>query len=232
MIPIRDTIRSRHFPAVTWLLIIANVLVFLFENALGQNGLERLITDFGLVPARLALTNVFTWYPIFTSMFLHGGWFHLISNMWFLFIFGDNVEDHMGSWRFLSFYLVGGMIAGLLQSVLVINPNLPSVGASGAIAAVLGAYIFFYPRSRIVTLIFLFLFPWFVQIPALIYLGVWFVSQLFSGLLSLSATQSMNWGGVAWWAHIGGFLFGLLIAAVFGAPHPPDRWVPQEYESY
>jgi membrane associated rhomboid family serine protease len=228
MFPIKDTIRSRTFPIVNWLLIIANLLMFLYELSLGDARLRDFISVYGLVPAQIQLTNPFTWYSFITHMFLHGGWVHLLSNIWILFIFGDNVEDRMGSASYLVFYLVGGIVAGLVQNTLSLDPRIPSIGASGAIAAVLGAYIFFYPRSRVITLILLFIFPWFVQIPALIFLGLWFISQLFSGLASISA-QSGAWGGVAWWAHIGGFVFGLMIALFIGARRRASRWHPDEY---
>ncbi|MGD8814990.1 MAG: rhomboid family intramembrane serine protease [Anaerolineales bacterium] len=221
MFPLRDSIRSRNFPIVNWILIVASVLVFLLEQAIefgfGEVAFERFLTLFSLVPSEFSLLNPFAYIPIFTSMFLHGGWFHLISNMWILFIFGDNVEDRMGRLRYLIFYLVSGFAAGLTHVVFSSNSNLPTVGASGAIAGVLGAYMILFPRARVVTLIPLFILPWFVEIPAIIYLGVWFLSQISSGLLSIGAMTPF--GGIAWWAHIGGFLFGLLLVRVF-APRP------------
>jgi membrane associated rhomboid family serine protease len=168
---------------------------------------------------------------VFTHMFLHGGWFHLISNIWILFIFGDNVEDRLGSGRFLIFYLLGGIAAGLIQGLISMNPNIPSVGASGAIAAVMGAYILFYPQARVTILLLLIIFPFFIQIPAFVFLGIWFVSQLYSGLLALGSEAS-QWGGVAWWAHIGGFLFGLLVSRLFTIGRRPQRWYPDEYFPY
>ncbi len=222
MIPLRDTIRSRSYPLITWLLIGVNSFIFLFEAILPPSGLDQFIRIFGMVPARLNLTNPIAWlsnpFPLltlFTSMFLHGGWFHLISNMWTLFIFGDNVEDRMGAWRYLMFYVFSGLVANLLQAAVFPNSRIPSVGASGAIAGVLGAYFVLFPRSRIVTLIPIFLFPWFVEISAFFYLGLWFISQLYSGLFALGMPGSANMGGIAWWAHIGGFLFGMLMVKVF-----------------
>ena len=176
MFPLKDTIRSRSFPLVTWIIIIANVLVFFFELSLSQTGLTRLIYTFGLTANRIDLTNPFTWFPFISHMFLHGGWFHIISNLWTLFIFGDNVEDRMGSFRFLIFYLLGGISAGLLQYFLG-AADVPSIGASGAIAAVLGAYFVLFPRAKVTTLIPVFILPWFVDIPALLYIGFWFISQ-------------------------------------------------------
>jgi membrane associated rhomboid family serine protease len=219
MLPLRDTIRSYSFPVVNLILIGLNALVFLFEISLSPAGLDRLISAFGLVPARLPLTSPAlllqdpeSLVSLFTHMFLHGGWVHFLSNMWILYIFGDNVEDRMGSGRYLVFYLVSGLSAGLLQALIDPSSRIPSIGASGAIAGVLGAYFVLFPGARVVTLIPIFLFPWFVEIPALFFLGFWFVSQLFSGITSLGAT---NMGGVAWWAHIGGFVFGALVYRLF-----------------
>ncbi|NPV76661.1 MAG: rhomboid family intramembrane serine protease [Anaerolineae bacterium] len=231
MFPIRDTIRSRSFPIITLLLIAVNALVFFFELSLSPASLERFVYSFGLVPARLNLGNPFSFYPFLTHMFLHGGWLHFLSNMWTLFIFGDNVEDRMGSGGYLLFYLLGGFVAGGLQTFFSPGSNIPSIGASGAIAAVLGAYFLFFPRARVITFIPLFFLPWFVEISAFVYLGFWFVSQLFSGVLSLSTASGAQMGGVAWWAHVGGFLFGLIIAlpALFRRPRRtayPDEFFP------
>jgi len=158
MFPLKDTIRSRSFPLVTWLIIIANVLVFFFELSLSQQELSRLISTFGLTADHIDPANPLTWFPLFSHMFLHGGWVHIISNQWTLFIFGDNVEDRMGSFRFLIFYLVGGVGAGILQ-ILLGTSNVPSIGASGAIAAVLGAYFILFPHSKVITFIPLFFCP-------------------------------------------------------------------------
>ena len=226
MIPIKDTIRSKTFPVVTWLLVIANMLVFLFEISLSPSGLNSFFDQFALIPARLELASPTTWYPLLTHMFLHGGWVHILGNMWFLILFGDNVEDRMGPERFLLFYLLGGMAAGMAQVLLSRDSSVPSLGASGAIAAVLGAYILFFPAAKVITLIPIFLFPWFVDIPAYIYLGIWFIIQLFSGFLSSNTTSA---GGVAWWAHIGGFIFGLLFARLFSSFRSRDRWYPDQF---
>ncbi|MDD5467152.1 MAG: rhomboid family intramembrane serine protease [Anaerolineales bacterium] len=238
MLPIRDTIRSYNFPFVNWLLIGGNALVFLFETSLSPAMLDRLIGTFGLVPARLHLdnpallaSNPFVLVTLFTHMFLHGGWFHLLSNMWMLFIFGDNVEDRLGSGRYLVFYLMSGVAAGLVQAFVGPGSAIPSVGASGAIAGVLGAYFLLYPNSRVITLIPLVFIPWFVEIPSLFYLGIWFVSQLYSGLASLGLPNAASLGGVAWFAHIGGFVFGLLTIKLFlPRRHPAyQRRYPDEY---
>jgi membrane associated rhomboid family serine protease len=231
MFPIKDTIRSRTFPVVNWLLILSNVMVFGLEISLSQPELDAFINTFGLIPAAVEPLNPLTWYPFLTHMFIHGGWLHVISNLWMLFIFGDNIEDRLGSLRFLLFYLLGGVAAGLLQNFLSPNPLIPSIGASGAIAAVLGAYILFYPRARVITLIPILFIPWFVEIPALIFLGIWFITQIYSGVLALAGTAG-DWGGVAWWAHVGGFLFGLLMARLFAIGRRAKRWYPDEYYPY
>lgn len=212
MFPIKDTIRSRNFPVVNITLIAVNVAVFLFEQILPPQTLQTLLWNLGMVPARLSLSSPLSWISLITSVFLHGSWFHLLSNMWTLFIFGDNVEDRMGHGRYLLYYLLSGAAAGLAQAVFL-HSSSPTIGASGAIAGVLGAYFIFYPAARVVTLIPIFIFPWFINIPAFIYLGIWFVSQLSSGLMSLGAVG--DFGGIAWWAHIGGFVFGFITAGLF-----------------
>jgi membrane associated rhomboid family serine protease len=211
MFPIRDTIRSRSVPVVNYALIAANILIYLFESALSQRGFQSLLVSFGLIPANFALTSAHSLLTIFTSMFLHGSWFHVLSNMWFLFIFGDNVEDRMGSVRYLAFYLLSGVAAALVY--VFIDPSLtdPTVGASGAIAGVLGGYFYLFPRARVLTFVPLFILPWFIEVPAVIFLGLWFVLQVFSGLMVSSAAM----GGIAWWAHIGGFVFGYIVVRFF-----------------
>ncbi|MEJ2010598.1 MAG: rhomboid family intramembrane serine protease [Anaerolineales bacterium] len=211
MFPIRDTIRSRSVPIVNYALIAANILIFLFESALSQRGFQTLLGSFGLIPANFTLTSAHSLLTIFTSMFLHGSWFHVLSNMWFLFIFGDNVEDRMGSVRYLSFYLLSGVAAALVY--VFIDPSLkdPTVGASGAIAGVLGGYFYLFPRARVLTFVPLFILPWFIEVPAVVFLGLWFVLQVFSGL----TVSSVAMGGIAWWAHIGGFVFGYIIVRFF-----------------
>jgi membrane associated rhomboid family serine protease len=234
MLPIRDNIRTRSFPIVNWGLIAASVLAFLLEQAIelgvGGGAFQRFLTMFGLVPSNFSLLNPLSYISVFTSMFLHGGWFHLISNMWILYIFGDNVEDRMGSLRYLVFYLASGVAAGMTHVIFASGSNLPTIGASGAIAGILGAYMILYPRARVVTLIPLFIFPWFIEIPALFYLGIWFLTQISSGLLSIGAM--MPFGGIAWWAHIGGFVFGLLLVRFFARrPQVYTHWQPEDYWS-
>ncbi len=227
--PIKDTVRARSFPLVNWLLIAANVVVFLYEAHLSQPALLRFVAHYGLVPARLWAHPSTAWPTLLTSMFLHGGWFHVLSNVWVLYIFGDNVEDRMGSGRYLVFYLLSGLAAGLVQATVLPTSTVPTVGASGAIAGVLGAYMLFYPSGRVVTLVTLFFFVTFMEIPAVLFLGLWFVAQLYSGWLSLLPHATHALGGVAWWAHIGGFTFGLLMAKFFAQRDYrvyPDEFYP------
>lgn len=209
--------RSPGFPYVNAALIITNVLIFLYSYSIG-NYMDLLIFRYGLIPANVfssypdaSLTDRV--YPFFTSMFLHGGWLHLIGNMLFLYIFGDNVEGRMGHFRYLVFYVVCGLLAALFQFVTNIHSVIPMVGASGAISGVLGAYMTFYPRSRILTLVPVFFFIQFIHIPAAVFIFVWFIIQFLSGLGTLSAPKET--GGVAFWAHIGGFVAGLLLARFF-----------------
>lgn len=212
MFPLYDTLRSRRFPIVNWMLIVLNGMVFYYELKLNEAGLERFVHSWGLIPFQLASSPAERWTTIFTSMFLHGGWFHILSNMWILAIFGDNIEDRLGGGRYLIFYLLSGTAAALLEVYLSPSNNLPMIGASGAIAGVLGAYLILFPRARIVSLVpIIFIFT-LVEIPAIIFLGFWFVSQLFSGWLAL---QGADMSGIAWWAHIGGFVFGMLAVRLF-----------------
>lgn len=206
---------------MTWTLIGLNAVVFLYQLALPEAGLQRLFYLFGVVPARLTdpawAASVGLppggYLPFVTSMFLHGGFLHIVANMWTLWIFGDNVEDRMGPARFLLFYLVTGILAGLVHWLTNPGSVVPTVGASGAISGVLGAYFILYPHSRVITLIPIFFWPIFVELPAVVYLGFWFLLQLFSGTSALAAPA--NAGGVAWWAHIGGFVGGLLLFRLF-----------------
>jgi membrane associated rhomboid family serine protease len=177
------------------------------------------VQTYGLIPARLALADPAGWLTLLTSIFLHGSWLHLVSNLWTLFIFGDNVEDRLGHGRFLGFYLLSGVVAGLAHSLLASGSTLPTIGASGAIAGVLGAYFVLFPSARVLTFVPLLILPWLVEIPAFVYLGIWFLSQISSGLLDLGAAGAF--AGIAWWAHIGGFVFGALTALLFLQPVRP-----------
>lgn len=214
MIPLRDTIRSRRFPVVNTVIIALNVIVFLVETWIEPGALDRLIYSFGLMPDGFWIGGPSRWVTILTSTFLHGSWFHVISNMMALYIFGDNVEDRLGHVRYLVFYLLGGILAGVAHLWAYPTSELPTVGASGAIAAVLGAYLILYPRARVITLIPVLFFFRVVNIPALVYLGLWFLMQLLNGTLAL-AVDTFQGGGVAWWAHIGGFVTGMALVKLF-----------------
>jgi len=212
MIPLRDNVPSRGIPFVNYALIGANVLAFLFELSLGRD-LQTFIYAFGMVPERVITIAtqhpaMIHWavLPVLTSMFLHGGWLHLLGNMLFLYIFGDNVEGAMGHTRYMVFYLACGFAASLTH--LILNPSspVPTVGASGAIAGVLGAYFLLFPAARVVTIVPIFFFIQIVEIPAFILLGFWFVFQFLSGSMELFTARTS--AGVAWWAHIGGFIAG------------------------
>jgi membrane associated rhomboid family serine protease len=228
MIPLKDTVQARSFPIVNWILIGANILAFFIELSFGTN-IERFIDIFGLVPARLlSVPSPGQVLTVFTSMFLHGGWLHLLSNLLALYIFGDNVEDRIGHGRYLVFYLVCGVIAALTHIAFNSLSPVPTIGASGAISGILGAYFILYPRARVITLIPLFILPWFVEIPAVFYLGFWFLSQLFNGALSVVSGAQM-YGGVAFWAHIGGFLAGLLFVNLFQQRRSIRRSYVDEY---
>ena len=214
MIPLRDNIPSRSLPVVNYLLVFLNAAVFLFELTLGRD-LEAFIYLYGLVPAvwthpmpadQLDLLDKLR--GLGTSIFLHGGWMHVLSNVWILLIFGDNVEDAFGHLRYLFFYLASGLAAGLLHLLTNWGSPVPTIGASGAIAGVMGAYFILYPHARVVTLVPVFVFLRLVELPAFFFLGLWFLSQLYHGSFSLGP----SFGGVAWWAHIGGFVTGVALA--------------------
>jgi membrane associated rhomboid family serine protease len=215
LFPVRDSVPSRMTPLVNTAIIICCGLVFLYQLALGAD-LERLFLVAAFIPARL-FGSAPAWQAAFpdyglvgnlltmiSSMFMHGGWLHIIGNMWFLYVFGDNVEGALGHGRYALFYLGGGIAATLTHAVTEPSSAVPTIGASGAIAAVLGAYLVWFPHSRVYTLVFLGFFITMADLPALIFLGFWFVLQFFQGTLSLAGAA----GGVAWFAHIGGFLFG------------------------
>ena len=219
-LPLTDHIRRRSFWFITLALITANVWVFFFELAQGR-GINRLVSLYGIVPARYItrfgfakLTVAGFLVPIFTSMFLHGGWLHLLGNMLFLFVFGRSVEDRYGHFKFLFLYFLSGFAGAILHIILNAGSRMPSIGASGAIAGVLGAYFVSFPRARITTLIFLIFFFWTIELPAILVLGYWFLIQFVTGYQML-AIQSATGGGVAWWAHVGGFMTGLALAVVF-----------------
>jgi membrane associated rhomboid family serine protease len=209
MFPIRDTQKSYSTPVVTILLIVVNVLVFLYEASLDPWAQNEFIATYGLIPARFHFAN------LVTSMFLHGGWMHLLGNMWFLWVFGDNVEDALGHGKFFVFYMLCGIAAGATHLFFSGDSRLPTVGASGAIAGVMGAYMVKFPHNRVVTLVFVFFFVTFVDVPALVMLGYWFVIQLVSGVGTIGYSH-LSQGGVAWFAHVGGFVAGMILISIMG----------------
>ena len=217
MIPLRDQNPSRTTPIVTRGLIVLNVAIFLYELMLGP-GLKDFVFSWGVVPARIPAAIdlggeplAWTSLTLISSMFMHGGWLHLIGNMWYLWIFGDNVEDRLGSFGFLLFYLTAGVAASLIHVAWNLSSHVPTLGASGAIAGVLGAYAVMFPGARVITLVPFFPFFQVIPLPAVLVLGLWFVFQFWSGAVSVGRASL---GGVAWWAHIGGFLFGLVVARI------------------
>jgi len=216
MIPLRDAIRSKTFPIVNLLIIVLNAFAFLWQLSLGPQ-LKEAFLLYGIVPIRYSdpgLSAQFTTFeqvlPFITSMFLHGGFLHILGNMWFLYIFGDNIEDRLGHSRYLIFYLLCGIAAGVIHLYTNWDSKIPTIGASGAISGVMGAYLLLYPRAKILTLIPIFFFFQFVEIPAFIFLGYWLLIQLFSAGLT-----PRNVGGIAFWAHIGGFIAGLIFVKIF-----------------
>jgi membrane associated rhomboid family serine protease len=207
MIPLRALLSRRSTPTMTLLLIAANVLCFLFEMAHPVYSRDRFIEQYALIPDQLRLTT------FITSMFLHGGWLHLIGNMWFLWVFGSHIEDAMGSAKFLIFYLISGIASGAVQFLTSLGSPVPTIGASGAIAGVMGAFLILYPRVRVLTLIFIVVFVTTIDLPAAFMLIYWFALQLLSGLGSLTSVSQAQ--GIAWFAHVGGFLAGILLVRIF-----------------
>jgi membrane associated rhomboid family serine protease len=221
MFPLRDTAPRKGIPVVLWTLVALNGLVFWFEESIPGPALHRFIELYALVPSRYTSPEwavasglqAHSYWPFLTYMFIHGGWLHIIGNMWFLWIFGDNVEDRLGHLRFLIFYLLCGIGSALFYVLLEPGSMVPTLGASGAISGVMGAYILLYPRARVLTLIPVFFLPLLVEIPAVFFLGVWFLFQFLAGTFSL-VTPHVE-GGVAWWAHIGGFVLGMVLLPFF-----------------
>ena len=212
MIPLRDENPTRSIPLVTLALIAANIGVFIYENTLSTEGLDALWSMWSIVPARLladplSLREIAT---VFTSMFMHGGWLHLIGNMLYLWIFGNNIEDRLGAGRFIAFYLISGTVGAAAQIIIAPESTIPMMGASGAIAGVLAAYLLLYPGASIVTIIPVFFFIEVARVPAYLVIGFWFVLQLGNGLANLGTSAAA--GGTAWFAHIGGFAAGLILA--------------------
>src|SRR6187399_2322843 len=219
MIPLRDVIPSRTTPYVTVTIIILNALAWFFEISMPREELSRFLQVWGVVPA------AFIPLTLFSSMFLHGSWSHVIGNMWYLWIFGDNVEDRLGHGRFVAFYLLCGIVASFGQIVLDPGSTLPMIGASGAIAGVMGAYFVLYPQSRVLTLIPLIIFWEIVELPAIMLLGFWFLMQLFSaGAIAVTASSGGGGGGVAFMAHVAGFVFGMIGVLVFRKKQRAEPW--------
>ena len=237
MIPLKDDAPRIGTPFINYTLLVLNTVAFLFEASLAPAARQQLVFAFGVVPARFTVVLLNHGYvpwnlvtdlgtrhiptaaaivPIFTSMFLHGSWLHLIFNMWALWIFGDNVEDYLGHTLYLLLYLVSGIAAALLHTLFNIGSTIPSLGASGAIAGVMGAYFILYPRARVLTLV-PFFFIFFMWLPAWIVLGYWFVAQFLSGAATSIAQHGSNSSGIAFWAHVGGFVAGILLIKLFPA---------------
>jgi membrane associated rhomboid family serine protease len=215
MIPLRDTTSSTNYPVVNTLLIATNVLLFFVQMAQGPQQ-DQFIYTYGLVPARYSVPEIGAHFTSFQQvlalisfMFLHGGFWHLLGNMWSLYIFGDNVEDQLGPLRYLLFYLLSGWASGLFHLFLNWQSPVPTIGASGAIAGVMGAYLILFPRSRILTLIPILFIPYFIEIPAFFFLGIWFLLQFLG-----AAGSGAQGGGIAWWAHVGGFVAGIILVKV------------------
>ena len=231
MIPLRDTTPTRNYPVVNTAIIGINVVVYLIQHLQGPD-INRFIYIYGLVPARYSIPQVAEYFSasqqvlsLLSFMFLHGGFWHLLGNMWSLYIFGDNVEDRLGPIRYAIFYLLCGVASGLSHLFLNLQSNVPTIGASGAIAGVMGAYFILHPRSKILTLIPIFFIPYFINIPAFIFLGLWFILQFIN-----AAGSHGTAGGIAWWAHIGGFVFGMLFLKLFSAL--PDTGVSRQLRQF
>jgi membrane associated rhomboid family serine protease len=237
MFPIADDNPRLETPVVTWSIIAVCVLVFFWQLSLGTTGGEIAVYEYGMIPARLfgaaqlqpELVAVPAWATVFTSMFMHGGWLHIGFNMLFLWIFGDNVEDSMGHGRYLAFYLVCGIAAALTQALVNSDSTVPMIGASGAISGVLGAYLLLHPHATVRTIVFLGFFVTMMHLPALVVLGLWFLLQLFNAALSSSGAP-----GVAFWAHIGGFVAGMALVPLFKKSgvklFQPSRYRPFQIE--
>jgi membrane associated rhomboid family serine protease len=229
MIPIHTAVPSRYPPLVTWTLIAINCVVFLIENSMGPLQLEQFLLHYALIPARYAQLfdngnfDLADFTPFITMMFLHAGWLHLIFNMWTLWLFGPTIEDRMGHGRFLIFYLLCGIAAAVAQILASPTSSIPTLGASGAIAGVLGSFMGLFPLARVVVVVPILFIPLFFQVPAFLFIGLWFLIQLLQGAVELFLPSSN--GGVAWWAHVGGFVTGLLLIPLFQRP-------AQEYRAY
>jgi membrane associated rhomboid family serine protease len=212
MIPLRALLFRKSTPAMTLVIIAINILCFFYEMALPHYLQNEFIAEYALVP------DSFHWTALVTSMFLHGGWLHIIGNMWFLWVFGSHVEDLMGPVKFAAFYLVCGVVSAMVQLMMTFGSPVPTLGASGAIAGIMGAFLLLYPRARVVTLVFIIIFITTIELPAAVMLVYWFAIQLLSGLTSFGSITYT--GGVAWFAHVGGFLGGILLLRFFQTKRP------------
>src|SRR5581483_5951655 len=231
-------VRGGGLPIATIAILVVCALVFMLEIELPPDQMDAFVTDWGLVPSRMwqsfGSARYEAWLlPIFSAMFLHGGWGHLVGNMLFLFVFGRSLESRIGTVRFTLLYFICGIVAAFTQSVFAMHSDMPMIGASGAIAGVLGAYFIAYPRSSVTVLFPIAFFPLFFDLPAIVFLGVWFVEQLFSGTMWALSPLAAQAGGVAWFAHIGGFLAGIC-AGVIGRlrPSPPPRRLRRAPDAY
>jgi membrane associated rhomboid family serine protease len=240
MLPLHDSVRHKKAPVITWLIMAACALVFLYEITLRPGDLQWFFSEWGMAPAQLhffipsvLIAHPWELFRLVTAIFLHNGWVHFLSNMLILFVFGASVEERMGYVRYALFFILGGIAANLIHAAFYPFSSNPVVGASGAIASVLGAYFLFYPAARVLTLIPLFLIPWIVEVPAFFYLGIWFITQMYSGFLSLRLPPGAQMNGIAWWAHVGGFLAGLFFARYYSLHHKPaiSPWYPESQPS-
>lgn len=230
MFPLQDSNQAHSFPLVNSFIVFLNVAFFLFELALPEASLKTFVEANGFVPRRFieefGIEQIMT---IFTSMFMHGGWLHLLSNMWALHIFGDNVEDRMGHGSYLIFYVLCGIVAALTQILVIPDASIATIGASGALAGVLGGYLILFPKARIITFIPIIIIPWFIEVPAVLFLGIWFFTQFFVGLGSLFTESGGEAGGIAWWAHVGGFIGGMILVKFFEKRNDYRQFYPDEY---
>jgi rhomboid family protein len=234
MFPIKNAVPTRYPPVVTWALIAANCLVFFVQLGLSPREEELFLIRFALIPARYfgllpvgSPSSLADYLPFLTMMFLHGGWLHLILNMWTLWLFGKVIEDRMGSGRFLLFYLVCGILAAFAHAIFNADSVVPALGASGAIAGVLGCYVRLFPTARLIVLVPIIIIPFFFEMPAILYVGFWFVMQMLQGAAELFMPSTG--GGVAWWAHIGGFIAGLSLGSLFArSERNYRRYYPDE----
>lgn len=226
MLPLRDKVKSNTFPIVVYAIIVINAVVFFYQLAMDDMQLIEFFYYYGIVPAFLGGDQCWEMrgaigqlFPFISSMFLHGGWMHIIGNMWTLFIFGDNVQDRMGKGRFFVFYILAGIASMLLHAFTNWGSTTPAIGASGAIAGVMGAYLVYFPRAKIITLLPLIFYFTIITVPAYVFLIIWFGMQFFSGTFALLSEDGGT--GIAWWAHVGGFAFGAIAAKLFQRGNPP-----------